>query len=314
MSQPVPHPQPTKAHTSSTVLMVRPASFGFNAETAASNVFANAQDDCATAALDEFDRAVDRLTAAGVDVLVLDDTPDPRRPDAAFPNNWVSFHADGTMVLYPMAAPTRRLERRPADVQALLEASGFPVRQVVDLTEHELSGRFLEGTGSLILDRTRGRAYAALGPRTDAAVIAEFDAAVGCSTHSFDAADRSGRPIYHTNVLLSLGSDFAVVCTGVVPEHQRQALRDELAKSGRTVIEVDYDQLRRFACNIIELRSRSGEPLIALSTTALESFTADQRRTLESFGELIDADIPTIERVGGGSLRCMIADIHLPRR
>ena len=184
---------------------------------------------------------------------------------------------------------------------------------MIDLSGHEQAGRFLEGTGSLVFDRPGRRAYAALGPRTDRQALAEFGERLGYSTFAFDAADARGRPIYHTNVLLSLGTRFALLCAEAVRPEQRQALIDDIEASGRTLIAVDYAQMRGFACNLIELRSAAGEPLIALSAAARSSFRPDQLRLLESFGELVEAAIPTIEAVGGGSLRCMIADIHLPR-
>jgi hypothetical protein len=300
--------------TSNSVLMVRPAAFGFHAEAAQTNVFARSSGrDAQEQALREFDGVVERLIGAGVEVLVLDDSPRPAKPDAIFPNNWVSFHADGTLVLFPMATAARRLERDPDGLTALLDSNGFDIRRIVDLTFHERHGHYLEGTGSLVLDRPARRAFASLGPRTDAVVIADFDDRLDYSTLVFDARDRSGRPIYHTNVLLTLASRFAVLCTEAVAPEYRALLIDELEAGGRVVIEVDFDQLRQFACNLIELRGRDGEPLIALSAAALVSFTPDQRRTLERFGQLIDAPIPTIEAVGGGSLRCMLADIHLPR-
>ena len=294
--------------------MVRPAAFGFHAEAAETNVFAGAAGkDAHEQALREFDEVVERLSRAGIEVLILDDAPRPPRPDAIFPNNWVSFHADGTLVLYPMATEARRIERNLDGLTALLEATGFAVRKMVDLGFHERHGHYLEGTGSLVLDRPARRAFASLGPRTDAVVIADFDDRLDYSTLVFDARDRSGRPIYHTNVLLTFGSRFAVLCTDTVAPEYRELLKDEIEASGREIVEVDFDQLQQFACNLIELRGRDGQPLIALSSAALASFTPAQRRTLERFGELIDAAIPTIEAVGGGSLRCMLADIHLPR-
>lgn len=300
--------------TSNSVLMVRPAAFGFHAEAAETNVFAGAAGkDAHEQALREFDEVVERLSRAGIEVLILDDAPQPPRPDAIFPNNWVSFHADGTLVLYPMATEARRIERNLDGLTALLEATGFAVRKMVDLSFHERHGHYLEGTGSLVLDRPARRAFASLGPRTDAVVIADFDDRLDYSTLVFDARDRSGRPIYHTNVLLTFGSRFAVLCTDTVAPEYRELLKDEIEASGREIVEVDFDQLQQFACNLIELRGRDGQPLIALSSAALASFTPAQRRTLERFGELIDAAIPTIEAVGGGSLRCMLADIHLPR-
>jgi hypothetical protein len=303
-----------EARTSGSVLMVRPASFGFHAEAAESNVFAHAGSDAdLTAALREFDGVVQRLSDSGVEVLIIDDTPDPPKPDAVFPNNWVTFHADGTMVLYPMATAARRLERNPEALNALLASHGFEVRQIVDLSGRERDGQFLEGTGSLVLDRPRRRAYANLSPRTDAAAIADFDERCGWSTLIFEARDRSGRPIYHTNVALSLGSRFAMLCAEAIAPRDRERLIAEISASGRALIDVDYEQMRQFACNLIELAGCDG-PVIALSSTALRSFRPEQLRLLESFGALVDADIPTIETVGGGSVRCMIADIHLPRR
>lgn len=299
--------------TSGTVLMVRPASFGFHAEAAESNVFANAAPRTdLKAALSEFDRVVEALESAGVEVLLLDDSADPAKPDAVFPNNWVSFHADGTMMLYPMATAARRLERDPDALKLLLQSNGFEVRRVIDLSFHERNGHFLEGTGSLVLDRPQRRAFANLSPRTDAAVIADFDDRLDYSTLVFEANDRSGRPIYHTNVALSFGTRFAILCTEAVAPECREVVTGEIEATGRTVIEVDYEQMRQFACNLIELKGRNS-PVIALSSVALRSYRPEQRRRLESFGELVEAHIPTIETVGGGSLRCMVADVHLPR-
>jgi hypothetical protein len=301
--------------SASAVLLVRPAAFGFNAEAAQSNVFAHASGDSEAArkALVEFDTLASRLADAGVEVLVLDDTPSPPKPDAVFPNNWFSTHADGTMVLYPMATAPRRLERRAEDVRALLERNGFELRSVVDLSGHEDRGRFLEGTGSLVLDRLLRRAYANLGPRTDPGVIAEFDRQMGYSTLVVDARDPGGRPIYHTNVFLGLGAGFAMLCLDAVAEQDRRELTETLKSSGRTIIELSFAQLRRFGCNVLELRSNEDEPVIALSVKALSNLKPDQVRALEKFGSLVAVDIPTIEAVGGGSVRCMIAEIHLPR-
>jgi hypothetical protein len=212
-----------------------------------------------------------------------------------------------------MAPAARRLERNPEALKCLLQANGFEVRNVVDLSFHERHGHFLEGTGSLVLDRRQRRAFANLSPRTDPVVIADFDDRLHYSTLVFDARDRSGRPIYHTNVALSFGTRFAIICTEAIAAEYREILIDEIEAGGRKVIEVDHEQMRQFACNLIELEVSNGSA-IALSSTALGSYRPEQRRVLESFGELVVADIPTIESVGGGSLRCMIADVHLPRR
>jgi hypothetical protein len=300
------------AQSANVVLLVRPASFAFHAEAAASNAFASAAPADRAAVLREFDGVVAALSAAGIELLVLEDTPEPPKPDAIFPNNWVSFHEEGTVVLYPMATEARRLERNVDGLQALLAGVGFAVRRIVDLSFHERSGHFLEGTGSLVLDRPGRRAFANLSPRTDPQVIADFDDRLDYSTLVFDARDRSGKPIYHTNVLLSLGTSFAMLCSDVLSDDYAGVLRDELEAGGRTVIRVDYDQMRQFACNLIELQGTVG-PVIALSATARRSLRPEQLRQLERFGALAEADIPTIEAVGGGSVRCMIADVHLPR-
>jgi len=209
---------------------------------------------------------------------------------------------------------SRRLERKVEEVQALVEASRFEVRRIVDLSGHERHGRFLEGTGSLVLDRPRRKAYANLSPRTDADVISEFDRQLGYSTLIVDARDPDGRPIYHTNVFLGLGSRFAMLCLDAVAPQDRDRLTSELEESGRAIVELSFAQLGCFGCNVLELQSSSGEPLIALSEKARSNLRPDQLRTLERFGNLIAVDIPTIEAVGGGSVRCMIAEIHLPRR
>jgi hypothetical protein len=303
----------SEGQTAGTVLMVRPAAFGFHAQAAESNAFAaETRDDAADAAEREFDGLAEALVRAGIEVLTLEDSGQPQKPDAVFPNNWVSFHEDGTVVMYPMATEARRLERDLDGLTGLLTASGFDVREIVDLSFHERHGHFLEGTGSLVLDRPGNRAYAAVSPRTDSHVIADFDDRLDYSTLIFEARDRSGRPIYHTNVLMSLGTQFALLCTEAVLGEYREILIGEIEASGRTLIEIDYEQLRQFACNAIEL-SAPGGPVIALSSTARRSYSPEQLRLLERFGELVEADIPTIEAVGGGSVRCMIADVHLPR-
>jgi hypothetical protein len=304
-----------ESQAASAVLLVRPAAFGFNAEAAKSNVFSHAakDPDFARRATAEFEGLAAQLSDAGIETLILEDVPEPAKPDAVFPNNWFSTHADGSMVLYPMATAPRRLERRTDDVSQLLAKHGFEVRRIVDLTAHENQGRFLEGTGSLVLDRPNRRAFASLSLRTHADVIADFDGELGYSTFVFDARDPGGRPIYHTNVLLSLGTRFAVLCLEAVAEEHRYRLIAEIEATGRTVIPMTFAQLRRFGCNLLELQGKAG-PVIAISATAVSSLKPDQIRALEGFGKVVEVDIPTIEAVGGGSVRCTIAEIHLPRR
>ena len=302
--------------TSDTVLLVRPANFGFHAEAARSNLFSSAggEGDVRASAIAEFEALRGALEAAGVRCMVLEDNDEVVRPDAVFPNNWVSFHGDGTIITYPMTNVLRRLERRLPDLMDLLLAGGFRADATIDLSPLEQEGAFLEGTGSLIFDRANARAFACRSPRTSDAAVAAFAEETGWDVLLFDAANRDGRQIYHTNVMLMLGSRFAILCSEAIAPGDRHKLLESIRASGRALIEVDFSQMERFACNLIELRSADGSPLIALSTSALEALTADQRAALGRLGgRLVAVDIPTIERVGGGSVRCMIADVHLPR-
>lgn len=299
------------------VLMIRPASFCANAQTAESNRFqqtsashANPQQIAST----EFDTLATVLRNAGVRVHIFDDSAEPETPDALFPNNWVSFHADGTVVLYPMMAPNRRLERRVDILESLTRVHGFHASRIVDLSPHENEGRFLEGTGSLVLDRAHRVAYACLSPRTDLQVLGEFSQQLDYEIVAFDATDQLGVPIYHTNVLMSIGSKFAVVCVESIREEQRSAVLDSLGATGHTVVEITRPQMHGFAGNILQLATAKGGSVIALSDSAHKAFTAEQRKQLVSLaGPLVSAPISTIETLGGGSVRCMLAEIHLPR-
>ncbi|HEX8442619.1 MAG TPA: arginine deiminase-related protein [Allosphingosinicella sp.] len=303
--------------TCASVLMVEPTRFGFNSETAATNRFSSASAagaDTAARARREFHGLAECLERAGVAVHLLPDPAACPSPDAVFPNNWVSFHSDGMLVTYPMAAPNRRTERRLDALDAMLVDRGFEMSHHVDLTAHEGEGRFLEGTGSLVLDRPRRRAYACLSQRTDLSVIARFDALTGYSTLTFAATGADGFPLYHTNVMMSLGARFAVVCVESIAPHQRRLLLDDLEAGGRVVIEITRGQMMSFAGNILELEDQHGRPLVAMSLGALASLRPDQRRALETLsGELVASPIPTIEAVGGGGVRCMLAELHLPR-
>ncbi len=307
----------SERQSAAAVLMVRPAGFGFNEQTAASNEFqrrpAGAADAGQRAALLEFDALAAQLRAAGVQVLVGEDTPAPAKPDAVFPNNWLSLHADGTLVLYPMLAPNRRLERREALIQFVREAGGFRITRSIDLTWHESQGRFLEGTGSLVLDRPARIAYAVRSPRTDPTVLAEFAQLLDYQVVSFDSLGPDGQPVYHTNVVMAVGTAFAVLCVESIPDSaQRAAVLASLRGAGREVIEITAAQMQDFAGNLLELSAPRG-PLIAISARAWEALRPAQRAQLERFGQVLPASIPTIERLGGGSVRCMLAEIHLPR-
>lgn len=304
-------------HSAAEVVMVRPANFAGNPQTLASNRFQSAAKEPSAAAVQraaetEFDILATALRGAGIAVHAFDDTPDPIKPDAVFPNNWFSTHADGTVVLYPMLAPNRRLERRVDIVEALHRKGGFHVHATVDLTHRELEGKFLEGTGSLVLDRIHGIAYACLSPRTDLDVLGEFAQRLDYEMVAFEAFDAAGAAIYHTNVLMSVGTGFAAVCTAAIEASHRAAIVALLEATGHAVVDLSFDQMHAFAGNMLELRGRDGL-VIAMSDAARQSLHSPQLETLESFGSIVSVSIPTIERLGGGSVRCMIAEVHLPR-
>jgi len=301
-----------ESQSAAAVLMVRPACFGFNSETAGSNAFQlSPSGDVAENALLEFDAFEGALRRAGIRVLVARDTPEPIKPDALFPNNWISFHADGSVVLYPMLAENRRRERRQ-EVIDLVRADGYRVRRIVDLTLHEAAGRYLEGTGSLVLDRSAGVAYAGLSARTDPAVLVEFASRLNYEALVFEARDPSGRPIYHTNVFMSVGTSFAVLCAAALSAPDGSAVHAKLEASGHEVIVISFAQMQCFAANVLELAAPAG-PILVISATARAALAPHQLRTLERHAALLCADIATIERTGGGGVRCMLAEIHLPR-
>jgi hypothetical protein len=304
--------------STSDVLMIRPASFASNPQTLASNRFQAAGDgdasDIQRAAQLEFDALVNALGKAGVDVHVYEDTPTPVKPDAVFPNNWFSTHRNGIVVLYPMLAPNRRFERRTDIIEALHARDGFHIHATIDLTHRELENKYLEGTGSLVLDRINRLVYACLSPRTDLDVLGEFGQRMDYDIAAFDAADVNGAPIYHTNVLLSIGTGFAAVCSAAIEEARRAAIVTLLETTGHAVVDLSFEQMHSFAGNMLELRTRAGEHVIAMSESALRSLDSAQRATLEACGSIVAVPIPTIERFGGGSVRCMIAEVFLPRQ
>jgi hypothetical protein len=226
----------------------------------------------------------------------------------------VSFHADGSVVLYPMMAENRRLERRLDVLEALSARHGFRAARVIDLTHHEGTGRFLEGTGSLVLDRVHRVAYACVSPRTDLDVLGDFAQQLDYEVVAFEAFDAGAAPIYHTNVLMSVGERFAAVCSVCIREDERAAVLDTLRSTDHAILDLSMEQMAGFAGNMLELRSRSGS-VVAMSSRALETLTAPQRELLESHaGSIVAVPIPTIETLGGGSVRCMLAEIHLPRK
>jgi hypothetical protein len=301
-----------------TVLMIRPAAFRSNPQTAASNAFQRAPGVVPAtleqaAAETEFDGLVGALRAAGVEAIVEDDTLSPSTPDAIFPNNWVSFHAGGLVVLYPMMAPNRRRERRIDLIERLGSVHGFRVTEVVDLSFHEAEGRFLEGTGSMVLDRVNRVAYACLSPRTDLDVLAEFAQRLDYEPLAFAASD-DALAVYHTNVMMAIGEGFAVICAEAIDDPvQRAAVLGKLVATGHEVIEISRDQMRSFAGNMLALAAPDGGQLLAMSARAAASLTEGQREALERRARFVVAPIDGIESSGGGSVRCMLAEVHLPR-
>ena len=300
-------------HTTSKVLMVRPSAFGANPETSATNAFQSergSSPEVHARALAEFDRLADTLGKHGVEVYVADDTPSPVKPDALFPNNWVSFHPGGKVVLYPLLAPSRRAEVR-LDLLGRLEARGaIQPRTQIDLRPGAEHFGYLEGTGSLVLDRARRIAYACLSPRTSARRIAEFCAELAYVPELFHALDAEGRAIYHTNVMMSVGSSFALLCTEALrDERERTRVAERLTASGHELVPLTLAQVGRFAGNVLELASKEGEPLIVLSESARDALRPDQLGVLERHGRLVVVALDTIERHGGGSVRCMLAEL-----
>ena len=265
------------------------------------------------AAQREFDDLVTTLRDVGIDVVVVDDTLDPHTPDSVFPNNWVSFHADGRVVLYPMEAQNRRTERRMDIIEQVDTDLGYLVSEVVDLSGHEQAGHFLEGTGSMVLDRANHVAYACLSSRTQLDPLGDFAQRMDYEVVAFNAVDRDGIPIYHTNVLMNIGEEIAVVCDeAIARDEQRNAVMQRLRETGHEVISLSYDQLEAFAGNMLEMRSTDGARIVAMSQQAHDSLGRDQIERLQQNGSVVTAAIDTIENSAGGSVRCMLAEIHLP--
>jgi hypothetical protein len=303
--------------TTCDVLMIAPTRFCGNEQTSSSNRFQNLgspQNNAQIYARAEFESLASALSMAGVRVHRFDDTPEPHTPDSIFPNNWVSFHADGTAVLYPILAPNRRLERRSDILESLSTQQGFRIKHVTDLTHRESDHKFLEGTGSIVLDRVNRLAYACLSSRTDLDTLGEFAQLLDYEIIAFEAVDRSGTPIYHTNVMLSIGTEFAVLCSDSIAESQRSSVISSLRSTAHTVIDITHDQMESFAGNILELSTVTDDRVIAMSERAANAFAPVQRDQLTKVGgAIVSAPIPTIEMLGGGSVRCMLAEVHLPK-
>lgn len=301
----------------SAILMIRPAAFGYNNETAANNFFQHnpglSRELLHKKALAEFDAMVKKLETEEVELLLVEDSPEPPKPDAIFPNNWLSTSAAGQVFIYPMFAPSRRAEKRDDIIQLL--ARDFTVTDVQDWSEYEAEGRFLEGTGSMVVDHDNRMIYAAISERTNLSVLEKFARANDFQAIVFLATDKNNRPVYHTNVVMSLGEKFAVICEDAIEEEwERIAVTQLLESTGHTLIPITREQMHCFAGNMLEIKNRKGESLIILSTTALDALRPEQQQVLRQFGKLVPVSVPVIEQVEGGSVRCMIAEIFLPRK
>ena len=301
--------------------MIRPVAFRMNEQTAVNNYYQKVLDGLLPATVNakaqqEFDAFVEKLRAAGVDVTVIDDTLNPDTPDSIFPNNWVSFHENGDVALYPMFAENRRQERRE-DILDILEDKGFVINNIMDYTSAEEDGFFLEGTGSLLLDRVNGKAYCALSPRADEELFIEFCEDFDYAPVIFEAfqtVNSERKLIYHTNVMMCLGETFAVICSDCIDDKkERKMVLDNLKENGKEIILITEAQVNNFAGNMLEVRGSNDKRYLVMSAAAHLSLTPKQIEQLEKHAEILSSSLDTIEACGGGSARCMMAEIFLPR-
>ena len=301
--------------------MIRPVAFAMNAETAQDNHYQNQEaglssNQAQEAALKEFDEFVTKLRDAGVNVMVVEDTPEPPTPDSIFPNNWVSFHENGMVVLYPMAAENRRTERRD-DILETLKSSGFRINETLDYSPSESDGFFLEGTGSLVLDRENLIAYACLSQRTNDVLLNDWATQLGYKVVSFHASqdvDGEFLPIYHTNVMMSVGDEIAILCADSIKDAlERDAVIESLQKTDKEIVFISEAQKSSFAGNMLQVVNDKGQKILVMSTQAYESLTAEQITTIEKTNRILHSSLNTIETLGGGSARCMMAEVFLPK-
>ena len=307
--------------TTNSIFMIRPVAFRMNEQTAVNNYYQKVLDGLLPATVNakaqqEFDTFVEKLRAVGVDVTVIDDTINPDTPDSIFPNNWISFHESGDVVLYPMFAENRRHERRE-DVVDILEEKGFEVTEYMDYTSAEEDNIFLEGTGSLLLDRANGKAYCALSPRADEELFIEFCEDFDFAPIIFEAyqtVNGERKLIYHTNVMMCLGETFAVICSDCIDDKkERKMVLDNLKENGKEIILITEAQVNNFAGNMLEVRGADDKRYLVMSAAAHQSLTAKQIEQLEKHAEILSSSLDTIEACGGGSARCMMAEIFLPK-
>jgi len=298
--------------------MIRPANFGFNSQTAENNAFQSddkgeSAKDISSKAIEEFDEMVKTLRSNGINIIVVEDTPEPKKPDAIFPNNWISLHMNGAVLTYPMFAPNRRFERREDIIDRLGET--FKVERRYTFEHYEEEDMFLEGTGSMLFDRDNKIVYACLSERTDARLIDKFCVLVEYQRIVFHSIDRNGIPIYHTNVMMAIGEDFTVICMESIksPEETKE-LKHVLEQTGKEIIDISYDQMEAFAGNMLQVRNDTGQTFLVMSQTAYDSLNENQITSLSANTQLLPIDISTIEYYGGGSVRCMMAEVFLPKK
>lgn len=296
--------------TTSKVLMVRPAKFGYNAETAANNHFQqhSQQNNTHELALAEFDAYVNLLRANDVEVIVIQDTESPWTPDSIFPNNWFSSHIGGELVLYPMFAKNRQAERKPHVMDYLIKTRQH--RTIIDLTHWEKENEFLEGTGVMIFDREKRIAYCCRSQRMSERVLRDFCCQMNYDAVVFDAVDQKGNPIYHTNVIMEVGSQLAIICLECIPDkNERNRVVSSLNANGKIIVDISLDQVNQFAGNMLEVKSRNGSPIMVMSEAARKALTPEQEKTISTYTKIISPNLTTIETNGGGSARCMLAEI-----
>lgn len=293
--------------------MIRPVSFGYNAETAVNNAFQvkSSEANVQQKALTEFDDFVTVLQNNGVDVTVVEDTASPYTPDSIFPNNWVSFHHDGTLLLYPMYAVNRRAERKEHVLNTITKK--FDVSKKIDLSGYENENIFLEGTGSMVLDRDNRIAYACLSPRTDERVLADFCRQMNYKPVVFNATDGNGQAIYHTNVLMCVADKYVVICLESITDPvQQKFVAETIMGSNKKLIAITLHQMNHFAGNMLQVENNKGEKLLVMSSQAFDALTTEQLQELTRYNRIIHSPLTTIETNGGGSARCMMAEVHLP--
>jgi hypothetical protein len=301
--------------TTSHLLMIRPVRFGFNEQTAVNNAFqvAGEQEKVQESAVKEFDDFVEKLRAEDIDVMVVNDSDRPHTPDSIFPNNWISFHNDGRVFLYPMFAENRRLERKPEVIETIKRR--FEINQTIDLSVFESENKFLEGTGSMVLDRESKIAYACLSPRTDKELFELFCRKAGYKPVSFRSIDENGRDIYHTNVMMCVADKYVVICLSSIPDsNELKQVTDAIISSGKKIIEISFDQVNHFAGNMLQVNNKTGEKFLVMSSQAYSALTTEQANELSSYNRIIHSNLETIERNGGGSARCMMAEVHLRQK